>query len=182
MTVNIASNEGFGIGTIESLASGTPIIVNMTGGLQDQVGLMKDDGSPVTLSDYTSAWYTNADGRFIRHGAWSQIIVPKVRTVNGSPVTPFVLQEYADPEDLTAELLKAYAETREQRKTRGLLGRSYLVQAGMTREVMSANIERDLTRMIEDFVPRPRYCLIEITKTPLVTHGRVTERFIREVA
>jgi len=38
VTINIASNEGFGLGTCESLMSGTPIIVNVTGGLQDQCG------------------------------------------------------------------------------------------------------------------------------------------------
>ena len=36
-TVNIADAEGFGLATLESLACGTPIIVNMTGGLQEQV-------------------------------------------------------------------------------------------------------------------------------------------------
>ena len=33
--VNMASNEGFGLGTAEAVMSGTPIIVNVTGGLQD---------------------------------------------------------------------------------------------------------------------------------------------------
>ena len=37
VTVNISDAEGFGLSTLESLACGTPIIVNMTGGLQDQV-------------------------------------------------------------------------------------------------------------------------------------------------
>jgi glycosyltransferase involved in cell wall biosynthesis len=36
-TVNISDAEGFGLATLESLACGTPIIVNMTGGLQEQV-------------------------------------------------------------------------------------------------------------------------------------------------
>ena len=36
-TVNISDAEGFGLATLESLSSGTPIIVNMTGGLQEQV-------------------------------------------------------------------------------------------------------------------------------------------------
>ena len=35
--VNISYAEGFGLSTLESLACGTPIIVNMTGGLQEQV-------------------------------------------------------------------------------------------------------------------------------------------------
>ena len=36
-TLNISDAEGFGLGTLESLACGTPIIVNMTGGLQEQI-------------------------------------------------------------------------------------------------------------------------------------------------
>jgi len=36
-TVNISDAEGFGLSTLESLSCGTPIIVNMTGGLQEQV-------------------------------------------------------------------------------------------------------------------------------------------------
>ena len=36
-TINISDAEGFGLATLESLSCGTPIIVNMTGGLQEQV-------------------------------------------------------------------------------------------------------------------------------------------------
>ena len=36
-TVNISDAEGFGLGTLESLATETPIVVTMTGGLQEQV-------------------------------------------------------------------------------------------------------------------------------------------------
>ena len=36
-TINISDAEGFGLATLESLACGTPIVVNMTGGLQEQV-------------------------------------------------------------------------------------------------------------------------------------------------
>ena len=34
--INLASNEGFGLGTAEAVMAGTPMIVNVTGGLQDQ--------------------------------------------------------------------------------------------------------------------------------------------------
>jgi len=37
VTVNISDAEGFGLGTLESLSCQTPIVVTMTGGLQEQV-------------------------------------------------------------------------------------------------------------------------------------------------
>ena len=36
-TINVSDAEGFGLATLESLSCQTPIIVNMTGGLQEQV-------------------------------------------------------------------------------------------------------------------------------------------------
>ena len=43
--INLASNEGVGLGSCEALTVGTPIIVNVTGGLQDQCGFRDDDGN-----------------------------------------------------------------------------------------------------------------------------------------
>ena len=37
VTINVSDAEGFGLATLESLSCGTPIIVTMTGGLQEQV-------------------------------------------------------------------------------------------------------------------------------------------------
>ena len=51
VTINLASNEGFGLGTCESLMCGTPIIVNVTGGMQDQCGFKFRDHL-LTYKDY----------------------------------------------------------------------------------------------------------------------------------
>ena len=58
VTINVASNEGFGLATAESVMAGKPIIVNVTGGMQDQCGfrdkatgklLMEDDYVEVSI-------------------------------------------------------------------------------------------------------------------------------------
>lgn len=51
VVINLASNEGFGLGTCEGMMAGVPIIVNVTGGLQDQCGF-KLNGKYLTTEDY----------------------------------------------------------------------------------------------------------------------------------
>ena len=72
VTINLASNEGFGLGTCESLMCGTPIIVNVTGGMQDQCGFRLKD-KLLTYQDYSEIhslhdwrkWENNKD---LTHG------------------------------------------------------------------------------------------------------------------
>tara|TARA_B100001094_G_scaffold160_1_gene165 strand:+ start:394 stop:1566 length:1173 start_codon:yes stop_codon:yes gene_type:complete len=81
LTINLASNEGFGLGTCESLMSGTPIVVNVTGGLQDQCGFRLKD-KHITYQDYKDIhslhdwrkWENNKD---LTHGEWVKPVWPK---------------------------------------------------------------------------------------------------------
>jgi len=87
VTVNIASNEGFGLGTCESLMAGTPIIVNVTGGLQDQCGF-KLKNKFVTYHDYKEIksfhddkkWKDNPD---LTWGDWVKPVWPSTRSLQG---------------------------------------------------------------------------------------------------
>ena len=45
-TINISDAEGFGLATLESLSCGVPIIVNMTGGLQQHSGRGRKKNPP----------------------------------------------------------------------------------------------------------------------------------------
>ena len=65
VTLNMASNEGFGLGTCESLMAGTPIIVNVTGGLQDQCGFKLKKYSPEG-SGFTEEFLTAEDYKEIK--------------------------------------------------------------------------------------------------------------------
>ena len=80
-TINISDAEGFGLGTLESLACGTPIIVNMTGGLQEQV--------------------TNGKNWF----GWG--IQPASKSVIGSLQVPYIYEDRISQSDFTKTLEKA---------------------------------------------------------------------------
>ena len=80
-TVNISDAEGFGLATLESLSCGTPIIVNMTGGLQEQVTDGKD-------------WF-----------GWG--IQPASKTTIGSLAVPFIYEDRISQQDFEKVLNKA---------------------------------------------------------------------------
>ena len=80
-TINISDAEGFGLSTLESLACGTPVIVNMTGGLQEQV----TDGKN---------WF-----------GWG--IQPSSRAVIGSLQVPYIYEDRLSQKDFTETLKKA---------------------------------------------------------------------------
>jgi glycosyltransferase involved in cell wall biosynthesis len=102
LTVNISDAEGFGLGTLESLACGTPIIVNMTGGLQEQV----TDGK-----------------KFFGVG-----IEPASRAVIGSQEIPFIYEDRINEDDVVAALEKMFNKTHKQRRKLGEQGRKHVTK------------------------------------------------------
>ena len=100
LTINLASNEGFGLGTCEALMCGTPIIVNVTGGLQDQCGF-KIDGKHLTYEDYGKIgslhdWRLWEDNKALTYGEWVKPVWPKSRSLQGSPPTPYIFDDRCD--------------------------------------------------------------------------------------
>ena len=99
-TVNISDAEGFGLATLESLSCETPIIVTMTGGLQEQV----------------------TDGE-----EWFGIgIEPSSKTVIGSQQVPYIYEDRISKEDFKAALHKVYNMTPKERQELGKKGREHV--------------------------------------------------------
>ena len=99
-TINISDAEGFGLGTLESLSCGTPIIVNMTGGLQEQV----------------------TDGE-----EWFGIgLEPASKSIVGSQEVPFIYEDRLSKESVVEAMLEMYNKTPQQRKALGLKGHEHV--------------------------------------------------------
>ena len=75
VTINIANNEGFGLATAESIKAGTPIIVNVTGGLQDQCGFTKD-GKFLTAEDYVELGSLHYKKKLPHNLSWGSWVNP----------------------------------------------------------------------------------------------------------
>lgn len=117
-TVNIANNEGFGLATLESLMAGTPVLLQMTGGLQFQIG---DWWEGLTdFSDQAKMTQLAKKKHAAGQGRWFGIpVFPSSRSCTGSQPLPYIYDDRVSHEDVVAGLLKLYGMTREQRRTMG---------------------------------------------------------------
>jgi glycosyltransferase involved in cell wall biosynthesis len=161
VTINIASNEGFGLGTCESLMCGTPIVVNVTGGLQDQCGFKKEDGSYLTVDDYSDEFQSNHRGRYKEHGDWVYPVFPSNISLQGSPPTPYIYDDRCNSEDAAEGLKYFYDMDEEERKECGEKGLEFVKteEIGMTAENMSKRFTKDMNTVFDKWKPRKRYTL-----------------------
>lgn len=172
VTVNVSSNEGFGLATAESLMAGTPIIVNVTGGLQDQCGFSINDNGNVrylneedyveigSLHDYRK-WKNNKE---LTHGDWAFPVWPSNRSLQGSVPTPYIFDDRVDFIDVADALFNAYEMSREERKQRGILGREFVIspEIGMSAKNMGNRVLNSINTCLNTFKKRDRFTLIKV--------------------
>lgn len=168
ITINIASNEGFGLTTCESLHTETPIILNVTGGLQDQCGFRDEDGDLVWVDDHFNAeWGSNHDGRYTDHGEWVKPVWPKTRSLVGSPPTPYIFDDRCDWKDVQEQLRAWWDMTPSERKEAGRRGREYCLSnypdgGGLNMENMCQALIDGIEATLENWTPRERMELFTV--------------------
>jgi glycosyltransferase involved in cell wall biosynthesis len=102
--VNISNNEGFGLSCLEALSCGTLAIVNLTGGLSDQI--MDANGTEFGIA-----------------------LKPAVRSIQGSQHIPYIYDCRVAHEDLVAALIKIYNMPVEERHQLGKAAREWTLKA-----------------------------------------------------
>ena len=163
VTINIASNEGFGLGTCESMMCGTPIILNVTGGMQDQCGFKYKDKF-LTYKDYDwvkslhddRKWANNPD---LTWGEWVKPVWPSNRALVGSVPTPYIFDDRCRFDDVAQAKKEWYDMDSEKRNECGMKGYEFVKSddAMMTAEMMSQNFMDHMDKGFEMWKPRKRY-------------------------
>jgi len=159
--INLASNEGFGLGSAEALTVGTPIIVNVTGGLQDQCGFRDEDGNLLTPEDYIELG-SNHRGKYKTHGEWVKPVYPASISLQGSPPTPYIWDDRCNPEDASIALREFYDMGREERKRLGNLGKKFCRENQMTAVAMGQNFIDSMNGGFENWKPREKYSMVKV--------------------
>lgn len=139
-TICISDAEGFGLSCLESLSCGTPVIANLTGGLQDQV----------------------TDGKeFFGIG-----IQPSSKAVIGSQQVPYIYEDRISKEDFISALHTIHEMSDEDRETLSQKCRNH-VMTNFNPQVLLAKWDTLLTQLYNESGSwetrkHPRWTLKEI--------------------
>jgi len=153
-TINISSNEGFGLSPAESLMSGTPIIVSVTGGLQDQCGFEYSSDDYIKIG----SMHQSNDGV---SGDWVVPIWPSAINLNGSVLTPYIFEDRVNDNEVADAIMTVYNWGREERKERGKKGREFMIN-NLSDKIMCSKMVEGIETAIKNFTPRERFNLYKI--------------------
>jgi len=155
----LSSAEGWGLALTEAMLTGTPIIGNVTGGMQDQMRFEDENGNWFTPSADVPSNHT---GKYKNHGKWAFPVFPNNRSLVGSPRTPYIWDDRCRPEDATEQIMKLYNMSHSERKEAGLEGLEWATgdEAGFTSGKMAKKVENNIDKLFATWTPRKNYELI----------------------
>lgn len=163
VTINIASNEGFGLSSMESLSAGTMIINNVTGGLQDQCRFEDENGNWIK---HDSEFHSNHEGKYKKCGIWAIPVFPSSISLQGSPPTPYIYDDRCSINDVATAIETVYNLSKEERKLRGKAGYDWVTgpESMMSAINMGANMIKYISYVLNNWSPIPKFKVINAIK------------------
>ena len=141
-TVNIASAEGFGLASAESMACGTPLINAMHGGLQDQMYLDNDKEKPCGIP-----------------------IEPASNNLVGSIPTPYLYDHHPSVPDVTSALEKMYRAFNNRENgiydTWSKNCRENAVKNFNTKDMEQTHVD-EVKKLVKEFIPIKPWTIEEV--------------------
>jgi glycosyltransferase involved in cell wall biosynthesis len=166
VNLNIASNEGFGLASCESVNAGTPIIVNVTGGLQDQCNFTID-GKYITEEQYIElgSLHNKKDlPQNLSWGSWVNPVWPSNRSLQGSPPTPYIFDDRCSYEDVAKAIRQWYDTLPDRRIECGLEGSEWMKskEAGMSAKNMGERYIDAIDGVFKNWKPKTELVLWKV--------------------
>ena len=158
----LSSAEGWGLSLTEALLTGTPIIANVTGGMQDQMRFEDKDGNWI---DFNENIPSNHRGTYKTHGEWAFPVYPTSLSLVGSPKTPYIWDDRCTPEDAAKQIRTLYDMSKEDRKKIGKAGYDWVTskEAGFTAKVMGNRVIEGMDELFSKFKPRKSFTFTKDT-------------------
>ena len=165
VVMSMSNAEGFGLGTAEGVMTGRMMIGTVTGGLQDQMRFEDENGKWI---EFNSEFSSNHTGKYKKCAEWAIPLFPDVRSLTGSPLTPFILEDYVAWEKGATALHEVYNLSKEERMKRGQAGRDWMMseESGMDAYTMAARFIKGIDATFANWKPRKRFTLYNTSEIP----------------
>jgi glycosyltransferase involved in cell wall biosynthesis len=158
----LTSNEGWGLALTEALLTGTPIIANVTGGMQDQMRFEDDEGNWFVPDDKIPS---NNRGTYKKHGEWAFPVFPTNSSIQGSPLTPYIWDDRCSAEDAANRIEELYNMSPKERKEKGMEGMKWATnnEAGFTSKHQGDRVIEGMEELFNTWKPRKKYEFLKDT-------------------
>jgi glycosyltransferase involved in cell wall biosynthesis len=173
-TMLISSNEGWGLSLTESMMCGKMIIGNVTGGMQDQMRFIDQEGNWI---NFTDKFPSNHFGTYKTCGRWAKPVFPSNISLLGSVPTPYIFDDRCDFRDVAKAIREIYDMSPEERKSNGLAGREWVLseESMMSAKHMCDNVIDTFDTTFENWTPRSSYELLKVEPSkPIYINHPVT--------
>jgi len=143
------------------LHAGTPIINNVTGGLQDGCRFEDENGDWI---EFTTEFPSNHDATYKKHGSWCKPVFPASRSIQGSPMTPYIFDDRAEFREIADAIKYWYDMSAEERAERGMEGHDWVCgdESYMSAKGMSMKMSACIEDCFEKWEPRKRFTLYKV--------------------
>ena len=161
VTINIGSNEGFGLSGAESLMAGTPIINNVTGGLQDHCRFEDENGEWI---EFNTEFPSNHNGKYKKCGKWAYPVFHSNRSLQGSPQTPYIFDDRVDYKDVAKGITYWHELDSDTRNSYGMSGHAWVSgdESNMSARKMGSRFIECINTCLEKWKPRKRFTTYKI--------------------
>lgn len=163
VTALISSNEGWGLSLTEAMMAGRMIIGNVTGGMQDQMRFVDNEGKWINFDEN---FCSNHFGTYKTCGKWAVPVFPTNLSIVGSIPTPYIFDDRCDFRDVSNAIEDVYKLPVEERKTRGLAAREWVLsdESMMSAKHMCDNVIWTIEETTSKFKPKNNFELIKVKK------------------
>ena len=157
----LTSNEGWGLSLTEGMMCGKMIIANVTGGMQDQMRFVDENGKWI---DFDAEFCSNHFGKYKTCGEWAIPVFPSNMSIQGSPQTPYIFDDRCDFRDAANAIMEVYEMGYDERERRGKLAHEWVMsdESMMSAKNMSKNIIKHIDKVLVTWKPKPKFELIKI--------------------
>lgn len=164
VTALISCNEGWGLSITESMMAGTPILANVTGGMQDQMRFEDENGKWI---EFTEEFGSNHLGKYKKHGKWAFPVFPNSISLTGSIPTPYIFEDRCDFRDIAEQLLNIYnlkTNNPDEYNELGKAAREWVTsdESMMSAKKMCLNIIEGIDETFEKWNPRSNFDFYQI--------------------